>query len=175
MRSTQWIILAGFLVSCATTKSPVSVDEKDVSFELADTSGAMVRTADHVGRVVLVDFWATWCKPCEASFPFYDSLAKQYGDDGFVVLAVSVDEDDEAVKSFLARKPVAFTVLRDPTGSVPERFDLQTMPTAVLLGRDGKVKHIHEGFRPGDEDKIKKLVEEALAESAPEPADRPRT
>jgi peroxiredoxin len=168
----QLIALVAGLAGCATPpKQSPTVRAEQVAFELRDLKGSVVRTGDFTGKVVLVDFWATWCKPCEASFPFYDDLARKFADRGFVVLGVSVDEEDDVVRQFLERKPVGFTILRDPSGSVPARFDLKTMPTAVLIGRDGEVRHVHEGFETQDEAKITRMVEDALSEDAVAPGD----
>ncbi|MEQ9502507.1 MAG: TlpA disulfide reductase family protein [Deltaproteobacteria bacterium] len=158
MRAAPLLLL---LAACATAPK-VAPKAEALDFTLPDTTGKSVSTKDFAGKVVLVDFWATWCKPCEASFPFYDAIAKKYGERGFEILAVSVDEEDADVAAFLEAKPVSFTVLRDPAGSIPERLNLQTMPTAVLLGRDGSVKHVHEGFFDEDREAITKLVEAEL-------------
>ncbi len=161
-------VIAALLSTAACASTPKSAPQAEtLEFELPSTTGAAVSPKSFAGKVVLVDFWATWCKPCEASFPFYDELVKKYGEQGFVMLAVSVDEDDDAVARFLEAKPVSFTILRDPAGTVPERLDLKTMPTAVLIGRDGAVKHIHEGFVEEDRAAITRMVEEQLGATDP--------
>lgn len=157
----RFALLLVLLAGCATAKSTAPSVER-LDFALPNTTGQTVSNADFAGKVVLIDFWATWCKPCEASFPFYDELAKAYAEDGFEIVAISVDEEDEAVARFLETHPVSFTILRDPEGTIPERLDLKTMPTAVLVGRDGKVVHVHEGFFPEDEDLLEQKIAAAL-------------
>jgi peroxiredoxin len=159
--------LIGFLTGCAASKpaGSASAAPERLSFELPDLSGRTVKTADFAGRVVLIDFWATWCKPCEASFPFYADLTEKLGPEGFTVLAISVDEKDEDVTRFLERKPVPFVVLRDAEGSVARTIEgaIETMPTAVLLGRDGGVRLVHAGFVESDREKLEKEIRDALA------------
>lgn len=118
--------------------------------------------ADYRGRVVLVDLWATWCRPCEASMPFYAELHQRYADRGFSVVAVSVDEHEEDVGRFLASRSLPFPILRDPKGTVPALIDLKTMPSSVLLDRDGRVLDVHAGFADEDRTEIEARVWRAL-------------
>ncbi|MBI5772648.1 MAG: TlpA family protein disulfide reductase [Verrucomicrobia bacterium] len=109
---------------------------------------------DLKGKVVLVDFWASWCPPCKASFPVLEELQKKYGPQGFVLLAVNVDEKKADMDGFLkSRKPpVSFTVVRDSQQKLVAAVSVETMPTSFILGPDGKVKAVHSGFH-GDKTK----------------------
>jgi len=104
------------------------------------------------GKVVLVDFWASWCAPCVRSFPVMDALQKKYGPQGFVVIAVSVDENQSDLDQFVKKHPVSFTVVHDVTQKLVAQADILTMPGSFLLGRNGKVAFVHHGFN-GDETK----------------------
>lgn len=161
------LFFLGIFAGCAGTQHAGHTHDapKQLTFELNDLSGRTVKTSDFAGRVVLVDFWATWCKPCEASFPFYAELSEKLGPEGFTVLAISVDEKDEDVTRFLERKPVPFTVLRDPEGKVARSIEgaIETMPTAVLIGRDGNVRMVHAGFVDSDRETLEKEARAALA------------
>ena len=164
----------GFLLltGCATSGTAVPVPES-FTFELPDTSGKTVRLQDFAGKVCLVDVWATWCDPCAVSMPVYADLQRRYGPEGFAVIAVSVDEDADAVKRYVERKDLPFVVLRDPEGTVPKTLDAPAMPTAALIDREGRVLHVHAGFVPSDAEDIEARIREALGlkEQAPAAAE----
>lgn len=109
-------------------------------------------------KVVLVDFWASWCDPCKASFPAMEELQKKYGPQGFVILAVNVDEDRKDMETFLKKNPATFSVIRDAGQKLVERVQASTMPTSFLLDREGKIRFIHSGFH--GEDTRKKYAQE---------------
>jgi thiol-disulfide isomerase/thioredoxin len=98
-------------------------------------------------KVVLVDFWASWCGPCKASFPAMVELHKQYAARGLVILAVSVDEKKAAMDEFLAKHPVSFTVVRDARQKLIARVDASNVPTSFILDGKGRVHWVHNGFR----------------------------
>ena len=102
------------------------------------------------GKVVLLDFWASWCGPCKDSFPVMDELQQKYGDKGLVILAVNVDEKVAAMKDFLKDHPVKFTIVHDATKKLVGTANIASMPTSFLIGKDGKVVAIHKGFHGKD-------------------------
>lgn len=97
-------------------------------------------------KVVLLDFWASWCAPCKASFPALDALQKRYAAQGLVVLAVNLDDDPAAMRAFLKDHPVSFTVVRDAAHKLVEQADVQSMPSSFLIDRAGKIRFTHTGF-----------------------------
>ncbi len=101
---------------------------------------------ERTGRVVLVDFWASWCGPCKASFPVLDQLHRDYAAKGLVVVGVGVDEKPAAAADFVRRLAPAFTVVHDRTQRLVKAVAVPTMPTTYLLGRDGRVRFLHRGF-----------------------------
>jgi thiol-disulfide isomerase/thioredoxin len=106
------------------------------------------------GKVVLLDFWASWCEPCKASFPVMEELQKRYGPQGVVVIAVNVDEKASDMQEFLKKNTASFTVLRDAAQKLVAEAGISTMPSSFLIDREGKVRFVHTGFR-GDETKKK--------------------
>lgn len=116
------------------------------------------------GKVVLVDFWATWCPPCAQSIPFLNSLSNELKDKGFEIIAVNVDEEVAVVKPFLANHPVDYPIVTDPKGECPAVYDVQAMPSSYFIDKTGKLRFIHKGFREGDQTEIRKQVMELLGE-----------
>jgi len=101
------------------------------------------------GKVVIVDFWASWCGPCGESFPAMDALQKKYGAQGLVIIAVNVDEKKSDMEDFLKDHAVSFTVVRDAKQKLVDKAGIGTMPSSFVLGTDGKVVFTHNGFHGG--------------------------
>jgi thiol-disulfide isomerase/thioredoxin len=110
------------------------------------------------GKVVYLDFWASWCGPCRQSLPLLNDLRKELRSKGFEVLAVNLDEEKSDAKAFLKQFPVSYPVLLDAKGKVPEKYDLPGMPTSYLIDRKGKIRSVHIGFKKQDMSKIRKEV-----------------
>lgn len=102
---------------------------------------------DLEGKVVMLDFWASWCAPCKASFPAYTELQQEWADQGFVIVAVSVDRKARDYERFLQQNPVGFATLHDIDQSLAAEIRPPAMPTSYIYGRDGKLRHVHKGFR----------------------------
>lgn len=119
------------------------------------------------GRVVLVDFWASWCGPCKASFPMMTKLQKDLSARGFTVVAVGVDENPAAAATFVKKLAPVFPTLHDREQSLVRQVVVPTMPTSYLIGRDGRVRFLHEGFH-GDatERQLRQEIETLLAEKS---------
>ncbi|MGD8863940.1 MAG: TlpA disulfide reductase family protein, partial [Myxococcales bacterium] len=115
------------------------------------------------GKVVIVDFWASWCAPCKEEMPVLQRLHKTYGSKGLVVVGVSVDNDASNVKSFLKKLGVTFPIVHDAKHSVSERYSPPTMPSSYIVDRKGIVRHVHKGFRAGDAKKMEAEVKALLA------------
>ncbi len=118
--------------------------------------------AAHRGKVVYVDFWASWCVPCKQSFPWMNTMHRQYGKDGLVIIAVNMDQVRAEANAFLSKYPAEFKVHYDPEGKLAPQFKVRGMPTSALLGRDGKVLLIHEGFKSKDAATLEQAIRDAL-------------
>mgnify|MGYP000403814234 CR=1 FL=1 len=116
------------------------------------------------GKVVYVDFWASWCGPCAQSFPFMNELDRDMRDRGVQVVGISVDDKASDAETFLTKRPANFAVAIDSSGACPSSFQVKGMPTSYLIDRNGVVRHVHVGFKAGDAAKLRAVAEQLLAE-----------
>ena len=114
------------------------------------------------GKVVYIDYWASWCVPCRKSFPWMNEMQARYKDKGLVIVAISVDTNAAAAKRFLAKTPANFIVAYDPESVTADALDLPGMPTSFLLDRKGEIVWRHVGFREADEARNEAKIKEQL-------------
>lgn len=119
-------------------------------FPLLSRAGLVGTVPETAGKVVLVDFWASWCAPCRASFPAYARIQSDYAPRGLVIVAVSVDDDQADYEAFLKKFAPPFAVVRDQDQRLAAAVGIPGMPTSFLLDRSGRVRWVHEGFHSGD-------------------------
>ena len=131
-------------------------------FELATKSGK-VALHDLRGKVVLIDFWASWCGPCRQSFPWLRSVAERYAASDLVVVAINLDKSREPAERFLREFAPGFLVAFDPSGKSAEAYDVAAMPSSYIVGRDGQILYTHAGFDLEDAESIEKKIQEAVA------------
>jgi thiol-disulfide isomerase/thioredoxin len=163
----------------AGESSPISTPEavgvRAPSCELASLSPAggflAPRARRFEGRMVLVDFWASWCPTCEHAFPFLNALARDYRDQGLEVIAVNLDADPSDALEFLAGRDVEFEIVRDPSGRCPRAFGLVGMPSSYLIDEQGRVVAVTRGFRKGEALGLRTQIETRLAQSPADEAD----
>jgi peroxiredoxin len=141
----------------------VDVGQEAPAFQLpALGADGQVSLGDYRGKVVFLDFWASWCPPCLSSLPQLDSLRVELSGSDFQIVAINVDRDPSKAIEFLARHPVGYPSASDPEGEWPERFGIPTMPTSYLIDRRGVVRHVHPGFRDGDIETLRAHIREML-------------
>jgi len=145
--------------------SAISVGDTVPSFKVRSIDGSKnVSVEDYRGKVVLVDFWASWCPPCLKSFPKYDALRNEIGTTNFEIVAINVDENTDDAKKFLSKHPVGFPIAKDPKGVLPGVFGVKAMPTSYLIDKNGVVKYVHAAFKEGDIEKLKVEIEKLIAQ-----------
>lgn len=132
------------------------------AFELADLDGKSVSLQSLQGKVVVLDFWATWCGPCRVIMPDLNALAKEHEADDVVVLAVNVAEEVETVRTFLQEQKLSLRAVLDKDRSVSRKYQVTGIPQTVVIGRDGNVSHVHVGASPNYKSELKEQIEAAL-------------
>lgn len=133
-------------------------------FTLRSVDGQNLRLNEQRGRVVLVNFWATWCGPCRQEMPHLNRLYEKYRAAGLVLLGVNVDENTRAAVDVASKLGVKFPVLPDSDKAVSRLYDLRAMPSTVLIDRDGRVRYLHRGYLAGYEDTYDQQIRELLKE-----------
>jgi peroxiredoxin len=146
------LFLGTALAACAGLAVPAVVPSKPApDFTLRSMNGANLRLQEQRGQVVLVNFWATWCGPCRQEIPHLNTLYDKYRASGFVLLGVNIDDNPKAAADLATKLGVKFPVLLDTDKTVSKLYDMSAMPATVVIDRDGKVRHIHRGYRDGYE------------------------
>ncbi|MBL8323914.1 MAG: TlpA family protein disulfide reductase [Rubrivivax sp.] len=143
--------LFGSLAVARRARAAVAPSMPAPDFTLKSAEGGNLRLAELRGRVVLVNFWATWCGPCKIEMPHLNRIYEKYKSAGFVLLGVNIDEDPRQAAALATRMGLKFPVLFDTDKAVSRRYALDSMPGTVLIDRDGKVRHVHKGYREGVE------------------------
>jgi len=151
------LLMAG-AVSADTDSGPAP------DFALKSDSGENLRLSEFRGEVVMINFWASWCGPCRQEMPLLDELYTQYQPLGFTILGVNVEEDTTKAKKMLRESPVNFPILFDNKCEVSRLYDVVAMPSTVLVDRDGNVRHLHQGYKPGYEESYQHQVRALIRE-----------
>lgn len=152
MKRSIRVLVATAFVICGLVgdASALDVGKPMPEIGLKTLGGKKVTVAALKGKVVIVDFWATWCGPCKEEMPVLQKLYAKYGKQGLVVVGVSVDRESSKLKKYLSNLGVTFPVVHDGEHAVTERYEPAKMPSSFIIGRDGKVKFVHPGFSAKD-------------------------
>lgn len=157
-------LFSALLFLLLLTLSSLAIAEKTApDFTLPVLPGkGEINLAALEGKVVYLDFWATWCPPCRKSFPWMDAMQERYADDGLVVIAVSIDSRRELVERFMQIMEPGFIVAHDASGVVSNKYRVTAMPTSYLIDRDGNIVNRHIGFRESNTDRREREIEDLL-------------
>ena len=168
MRNTISVLLLGLFFCLSTLINAADKGGQAPNVALAELNGAeageTVNLADYQGKLVYLDFWASWCGPCRQSLPALNELRNTLENTDFEVVAINVDENLDDALDFLEKHPVDYPILLDPEGNSPGLFEIPGMPTAYLISPEGEILHTHVGFRKGDAEKLEVLVNYYLTE-----------
>ena len=166
MMKIRKVLLSLALTAIAAT----SVASSDLAgrpapdFALRSSTGENLRLSEYRGDVVMINFWATWCGPCRQEMPLLDDLYNRYQRVGFNLLGVNIDDDSSRAMDMMAELGVDFPVLFDDRKEVSRMYEVDAMPVTVLVDREGNVRYVHQGYKPGYEemylDEIRSLLRE---------------
>jgi peroxiredoxin len=159
------LLVAAALAACsAGVGAAVAPSAPAPDFTLRTLAGPNLRLAEQRGQVVMVNFWATWCGPCRQEMPHLNRLYEKYHAAGFQLLGVNVDDDAAKAADLAGKLGVKFPVLFDTDKRVTRTYDMSAMPATVLIDRDGRVRHLHRGWREGVEQTYEQQVRALLKE-----------
>jgi thiol-disulfide isomerase/thioredoxin len=178
MRKPLIFVLAGLIVLAASGyATTVTAEEfrrmglqppkqrvESIDFELQDLSGATRRLSDFNGKVVFLNFWATWCGPCRFEMPSMEKLYQRFKAKGLEIVAVNLQEDRDSVEHFVEEYELSFSVLLDTTGRIGATYGARSIPTTYIVDRDGSVLAGTIGTREWDTEEYIRLFEKLLAE-----------
>ena len=145
-------IAAVFLALASAASAYGSASSADIPLDLSH----------HRGHVVVVDFWASWCKPCRQSIPWLNSLRARYGASGLTIIGVNVDAERRDADKFLRDVPIDFEIVFDPQGNIAKQFKVQGMPSSFFIDRSGKLAETHLGFREAKKAEIEAAIKALL-------------
>jgi cytochrome c biogenesis protein CcmG/thiol:disulfide interchange protein DsbE len=131
---------------------------------VAQTPSPTFDLAEYQGKVVVVDFWASWCVPCRRSFPWLNDMHAKYAEQGLVVIGVNVDANQKDAAAFLEDYPAAFSIHYDTQAIMAKEFGVEAMPSSFVIGRDGQIKARHLGFKVKRQDEYEAILVDALGE-----------
>lgn len=168
-------ILAGLLAGCSTTSTPVKAasvkpdNERKAApdFTLKDADGKIVKLSDYKGKVVLLDFWATWCGPCKIEIPWFMDIQRKQKDRGFEVIGVAMDDEGwEVVKPFAAKMAINYRLVIGNDTTAQAYGGVDALPTTFLIDRTGRIAAVHVGLASKKD--FEDGIEELLKDAAPE-------
>jgi len=157
------IMLATSAFSIAAQSAKADLG-KAPGFTLKSYSGKNLKLSEYRGQVVLLNFWASWCGPCRQEMPLLNDLHKKYKKLGFSVMGVNVEEDSAKARKIVKEVKLKFPVLFDTKNKVSELYQVSAMPSTVIIDRNGNMRYVHKGYKPGDMSAYKKWVKKLIRE-----------
>ena len=156
-----FLTIAAAVLAVNVNAAPATGPAPD--FTAKSLAGPNVKLSELKGKVVLVNFWASWCGPCRQEMPILDALAKANKDSGLVVLGVNQDEESDERDAFLKDNAVSFPILDDSKNAIAKAYKVAAQPSSVFVDRKGNIVHVHEGFKAGDDAAYANTIKELLA------------
>ena len=165
MKMKNFLVGLAFSVFAVTSLASSGLTGQSApDFALKSASGENLRLSEHRGDVVMVNFWATWCGPCRQEMPLLEELHSRYERVGFSLLGVNIDDNSSKAMNMARELGVTFPVLFDSRKEVSKLYQVDAMPVTVLIDREGTVRYVHQGYKPGYEDKYLDQIRSLLRE-----------
>ncbi len=165
MKKIKLSVMGLVWLFCSSNLSAEHLDQVSSACGLTTLDGKpAVELQELKGKVVYMDFWASWCPPCVKSFAFLNQLEQELGDQGVHVIGVNLDEKVKDAQDFLAKYPANFSIVADPTKECAKVFEVMAMPTSYIIDKKGNIRHVHQGFRPGETEGLRALVTQLVSE-----------
>ena len=158
------LLLSLILVAMASISYAEEISGKAENFTLKSSAGKNLKLSEYRGQVVMLNFWASWCAPCRQEMPLLEDLYKKYNKLGFTLLGVNVEEDSNKALTLLRSIRVSFPILLDNKNIVSKLYKVSAMPTTVIIDRDGNLRYVHKGYKPGYEKEYQKQIRELIRE-----------
>ncbi len=158
------VVLSISIMALSSVQASGTLSGPAKDFTLKSRSGKNIRLAELKGNVVLINFWASWCAPCRQEMPKLEELYNKYKDLGFVILGVNLDATRDLSQKLLKDITVTFPVLFDPENNVSEAYKIESMPTTIIVDKEGNWRFIHKGYLPGYENEYAQQIKELLRE-----------
>lgn len=151
-------------VLVASFISTNSIANPAPDFTLLSSTGDNVRLAEQRGQVVMLNFWASWCGPCRTEMPLLEEMSKRYSAAGFVLYGVNVEEDNTDAKKLIKDLGVTFPILYDTESKASSLYNVDAMPTTVVIDKKGVIRYVNRGYKAGDETKYRDQIRELIKE-----------
>ena len=158
-------LIVSMLSVFATASLAENLDQVSSSCTLTTLDGQPINDLQGLkGKVIYVDFWASWCPPCAKSLPFLNQLNHDLKDKGLYIIGVNLDEKISDAQKFMVKHPVDFSIVADTSKQCAKGFEVMAMPTSYLIDRRGNIRHIHQGFRASETEELRALVTQLVME-----------
>jgi len=164
LKTTALFLLTVATFVLSTNAMATIVKGKAPDFTLKSAKGDNMKLSEHRGEVVMINFWASWCAPCREEMPILNDMYRRYRDMGFTLLGINVEEDPDGAKKMIKDLKVIFPVLYDTSNSVSELYNVEAMPSTILVDRDGNMRYLHRGYLPGYEEDYERQIRELMRE-----------
>ena len=165
MMAFRALVLFATLMIClpSATASALEAGDRAPAFAAPSLGGeGMVELGKYRGKVVYLDFWASWCGPCLVAIPEIERMRSEFPEDQFQIIAINLDQAEKKALRFLEKNPIGYPSASDPKGRLPEKFGVDTMPTSYLIDRDGVIRYVHRGFSRGDGSRLREEIRALL-------------